>query len=231
MLRRFIAPMLLLLTLMLAPGPASAVPPLKVALFDVAPYVVKQQGREPSGRYVMLARELAHAAGLDIDLLILPFARIGPALADGQADLTIGFATESVDKAALRLGNVMAVESLVVTKLGRPVLSLAQLAGYRIGRARGACQHLAQVRPPRMELVDINGFDSGIRMLARGRLDGLCLTREVLQHYLQLTGVTRAELGTELVVSRRMVGVFVRRDLDAGIVARLRTALLRSPPP
>lgn len=227
MLKRHCAIWLLLLA-----GQAVALPPLKVALLDVAPYVISQPGRAASGPYVLLVQTLAREAGLEPLITLLPFARIPASLANGSADLTIGFATEAVERVALTLGPVSTVDSLVVIRISKPATSVAQLGGYRIGRARGGCQDLAdRMGPaPAPQLIDVNSYDSGIRMLALGRLDGLCLTSEVLVHYARKAGIERSQLGTEIIIGEREVAVFVRRDLDAGMVARLRSAVARLTP-
>ena len=67
-------------------------------------------------------------------------------------------------------------------------------------------------------------------MLEKGRLDGLCLTRDVLRDQLQQLGVDRSRLGPEVVVGHRVAELFARRTLDPAVVARLQAALAKRPP-
>lgn len=207
---------------------AAAKAPLKVALFDVAPYVITRPDEAPSGPYVQLAQDLVHQAGLQVSFRIMPFARIAGSLASGEADLTIGFSTEAVDKVAQDLGTVLVVDSLVVTSTKKPARTVAELSNHLIGRARGGCQDLAKLPRQRPELVDVIGFSNGMRMLALGRLDGLRLTREVLDHYARETGIARSELGPEIVLGKRRVDLFARRDLDPKVAEKIRATLSRA---
>ncbi|MDN3920336.1 substrate-binding periplasmic protein [Roseateles violae] len=204
-------------------------PSLRVALFDVAPYALSNAGRL-DGIYVRLARELLAEAGLDARIELVPFARIPLLIGQDGSDMTISFATEALEAAAERLGTVMYVESLVVTSRARPASQLADLSGALIGRARGGCQDLRARDDLGLRWLDIKGFDNALKMLALGRLDGLCLTRDVLKHYAAVAEVERDSLGTEIVIGRRPVLVFVRKGLDAGTVDRLRNVLASRKP-
>lgn len=217
----------LFLALVLQASMVSAEPVLRVALFDIAPYAMASPTGKPIGVYVTIVNELAAASGMQAEISLVPFARLANSLADSSADLTISFPTQALDKVGLRLGNVLTVESLVVTSANKPATRVEQLGQHVIGRARGGCQDLSELAAPRPQLVDVNGFASGVRMLAMGRLDGLCLTREVLDHYAAETGTPRSQLGPEIVVSRRAAVAFVRPQLDAGVRQRLAAAIAR----
>lgn len=205
-----------------------AVAPLQVGFFDVAPYVISAKGKSLSGPYVDWARALAKEAGMEPVFTLLPFARIPLSLDDRSIDMTLGFPTAELDRAGLRLGELITIESVVVTSATRPASTVAQLKGYRLGRARGGCQDLAVRIAAAPEqgpvLVDVTNFGSGLRMLALGRLDGLCLTRNVLDHYAKEAGIDRKQLGPEILIGRRAVVLYVRRSLDAQTLDRLRTA-------
>lgn len=208
----------------------SAAPPvLKVALFDVAPYAQLVKG-QPGGLYVDLARQLLGSAGLSAEIKILPFARLPVALQQGEADLTIAFGTEELERVAKPLLPVALVDSIVVAKAPRKLGSLDALKGLTLGRARRGCHDLAAHDELAIRWVDISGFDSALRMLALDRLDAVCLTREVMRYQLIVTGLDPATFSTGLVVGQRKVWMFVRPGLDGEVLARLRSTLGQRPP-
>lgn len=215
--------------LMLLWQAASAAATLRVVLFEVAPYAQSAQGRA-SGLYVDLAQRLLGSAGLTAEFQVLPFARLPIALAQGDADLTIAFTTEALDRVATPLLPVALVDSIVVARRADPLGGINALKGKTVGRARGGCRDLAAQQQLGLRWVDVSGFDSALRMLVLGRLDAVCLTREVLRHQLQATGLNPAALGSPLVVGQRKVWMYVRPGLDAATVERLRTALGRRTP-
>lgn len=67
-------------------------------------------------------------------------------------------------------------------------------------------------------------------MLELGRLDGLCLTRDVLNHSLQSSGIETSKLGPDIVVSQRTALLYARKSLDLQLVARLQAAVSRRTP-
>ncbi len=67
-------------------------------------------------------------------------------------------------------------------------------------------------------------------MLELGRLDGLCLTRDVLKHSLAQRGVERQRLGPEIVVSQRVASLFARSTLDPARLKRIQDARARRTP-
>lgn len=202
---------------------------LHVALFDVAPYAY-QSGGALRGMYVGWVQELLAGLNIRADIELLPFARIPLALEQQRADITISFSTEALDQAAVALGPVLRVDSLIVTSVVRPARQLADLKDAQIGRARGGCQDLAKRADLHLRWTEVNGFENGLRMLEMGRLDGLCLTRDVLQHSLRSIGIKRSQLGPEIVVSQRTAFLYARKSLDPQIVARLQAAVSRRTP-
>jgi ABC-type amino acid transport substrate-binding protein len=230
MARQFIAALLLVLqALASASASANAAPAtVKVALFDVAPYAHLAKG-QPTGLYVELARRLLGSAGLSSEIKILPFARLPVALQQGEADLTIAFGTDELDRVAKPLLPVALVDSIVVAKTPRKLGSLYALKGLTVGRARRGCHDLAAHDELAIRWVDVSGFDSALRMLALDWLDAVCLTREVLRYQLLVTGLDSASFSTGLVVGQRKVWIFVRPGLDADVLARLRSSLGQRP--
>ncbi|MFH7042272.1 hypothetical protein ABT392_08135 [Paucibacter sp. JuS9] len=160
----------------------------------------------------------------------MPFARVPLALERSEADLTISFSTEALEGAAQALGPVALVDSVLITSLARSTRELPQLKGALVGRARGGCQDLAQRAELALRWTDISNFDSALRMLALGRLDGLCLTRDVLHHYSALASIERSRLGAEILVGQRPALLYVRRGLAPEVIAKLRVALARRSP-
>lgn len=202
--------------------------PLRVVLFDISPYASQLDGK-PHGLYVDWLRGFLGPLGIEPEFQLRPFARIATTLAQNEADLTVSFPTEALSQAALPLGPVLRVDSIVVTRAGWPSNTVSGLDGALIGRARGGCLDLAQ--RPRLHLrwTEVSGFDKALRMLALGRLDAVCLTRDVLRHQLLQLDIERSQLGPEIVVGHRVAMLFARKTLDPAVLAQLQAALAQRP--
>lgn len=203
--------------------------PLRVMLFDIQPYASQIDGK-PQGLYVDWLHGFLGPLGLQPEFQLRPFARIAPTLERREADLTISFATEALTQAALPLGPVLRVDSVVITRAGWPSSKLEGLEGAAIGRARGGCLDLAQQPRLNVRWTDINGFDKALRMLELGRLDGVCLTRDVLRRQLPPLGIAPAQLGPEILVGHRVALLFARKTLEPALLAQLRNTLAQRPP-
>ncbi len=202
---------------------------LKVALFDVEPYAHLVKGK-PQGHYVKLVRELLAAEGYEADIRVLPFARVALTLDHGEADLTLGFSTQALERAGEPLGVVALVDSVVVARASRNLRPVKDLRGLQVGRARGGCRDLADQPELGIHWTEVIGFDSALRMLDLGRLEAVCLTRQTLQHHREALGIAPGRLGTELVVGQRQVVLFARKGLQADAAAQLKRRLKgRSP--
>ena len=91
-----------------------------------------------------------------------------------------------------------------------------------VGRARGACMDLAEDGHLPERWFEVAAFDQGLRMLQLGRLDALCLTRAALDHAAAQAQLPRSAWGDELLIRRRHIELWVRRDLPEAL--RLRPA-------
>lgn len=204
-------------------------PALKVALFDVPPYAHQVRG-EARGHYVELVRRLLAEAGFSAQIQVLPFARLPVALAQREADLTMGFNTEALERITRPLLPVALVDAVVVARAARALPSLESLQGASVGRARGGCRELTTRSELQIRWTEVAHFDSALRMLDLGRLDAVCLTREVLRHELKTTGLDSRHFGSPLLLRPQTVWLLARKDLDAPVAAQLRTALGRRAP-
>ncbi len=201
--------------------------PLHAALFDIPPYASLDAQRQPTGVHVARVQALAQQAGLPLRISLWPFARVPVMLAAGQADLSLGFATPALQQSALSLGAVGWDELIVVAAPGLRLQDAAQLRRWMVGRARGACQDLANDGHLPERWFEVPAFDQGLRMLQLGRLDALCLTRSALEHAAAQARLPRSAWGDELVIRRRPIELWVRRGLPAEQQDRLQAAARR----
>jgi ABC-type amino acid transport substrate-binding protein len=212
----------------LGPGPGAA-PPLRAVLFDIAPYAQRRADGAIVGAHAERVNALARRLGRSVHIHVVPFARVPFVLEAGEADLTLGFATPALREHALSLGPVAEEDTLLIAARGRAVGPGTDLSGWLVGRARGGCTDLDEAARGRPRWFEVNHFPSGLRMLERGRLDGLCLTRTALNHAALETGLPATAWGGEWVVGRRSIELWVRRGLPPPWVDALRDALAAKP--
>lgn len=200
-------------------------PALRVALFDVLPYAGKSPEGQPRGIYVDFARAIAQRAGLPLKIELYPFARAGALVESGQADATLSFVTEPLERGAWQLGPVTTVDSVVVLRKGLSAAKSSDLAGLMIGRLKGGCLDLAKEPGVVDKLYDVNTFDSGVRMLMIGRLDGLCTTREAFVAAARGAAGKATDFGPSVLLSQRVVQFHLTQKSSPALRERLQTSL------
>lgn len=211
------------------PGARPAEPALRAVLFDIAPYASRRADGVVVGAHVERVNALAQRLGRPVQVRLLPFARVPLALRADEADLSLGFATPSLREHALSLGTVAEEDTLLIAARGRAVGPGSDLGGWLVGRARGGCADLVDPVRSQPRWFEVNHFANGLRMLERGRLDALCLTRTALVEAAREAGLPVTAWGGEWVVGRRPIELWVRRDLPDAWVKALRAAM--APPP
>lgn len=203
----------------------AAEPELRVALFDVLPYAGQAPEGSPRGIYVDLARAIALRARLPLKIDLYPFARVGALVESGQADATLSFTTEPLERGAWQVGVVATVDSVVVLRKGLSAATSGDLAGLMIGRLKGGCLDLAKTPAAVDRLYDVNTFDSGVRMLMIGRLDGLCTTREAFVAAARRAGGKATDFGLSVFLSQREVQFHLTKKASPALRERLQVSL------
>jgi|GEM_PF-3006379 len=194
---------------------------LRVALFDVAPYSYRNAQGQVQGIYVEQVMQLARLIHREPRIELTSFARRDWLIAQGQADLAIGFETDTLKHSALRLGPVAWVDSIILL---RPGLSTGDLQELKLGRIRGGCSDL-QARNPAQAFHEINHYQSGLHMLLNQRLDGLCGTRDALEYSARQEAIDLADLHQLPLTQGREVWVFVSHKASAELHSLLTWAV------
>lgn len=208
-------------------GVAAPAAKVRVALFDIEPYAYRHEG-QPRGLYVQWLGRLLEGLGLQAEFQVLPIARVAMVLAQAEADLTLAFSSEALERVAVSVGAAAQVDAIVVSRADHALQELDALRGAALGRARGACQDLAARAELGIRWTEVNQFGSALRMLNRGRLDGVCMTRGLLRHLQrQDSELAGARFAPPLLLSRRPVLLFARAGLDPLLIERLRSAMQR----
>lgn len=185
---------------------------LSFVFFDIEPYAKADADGTKRGRYVGFAEKIAKKLNANASVNLVPFARLPFAIAIAPADITFSFSTDALEKSGLPLTVLEQSTSVVLMGTGRQEKQLDALAGLQIGRLRGGCQDLAQRAIP-IQYFELNNASSGVRMLAAQRLDGICATRHVLEHYMAQEKLEWQQFGPAIEVSRRDVWVFVSKTM------------------
>ncbi|MBC9249615.1 hypothetical protein A9179_04940 [Pseudomonas alcaligenes] len=205
------------LLLGLACPPLFAAQELRAVLFDVVPFSYRNDAGQIVGLHVDKIKELAARAGYPAHIELTSFARIALLLEHGGADLTIGFETAPLMRAADRLGPIMYGSSILLSRqpLTGPLPGVLQ--GLRLGRLRGGCFELQRYRPQLQVLHELNNYSSGLNMLNSERLDAVCGTDAGLAYAVEQAGLNPADYHSLVLTRDRAFWVFLSRRASPAV--------------
>lgn len=219
------AALLLALTMLCIAGPARAEREvLRIAIFNVPPYGLTTPNGQPVGLYVDVLQRVAKLAGYTPTVHVEPFARVHSDLKNNIADVTISFPTPETTDTLIPLGPVFTTDVILVPRKPFAPHTRADIGNMRIGRLRGGCIDLAMDGSNR-SFAELNNFADGIRMLAAGRIDGVCTSPVVLAYYLRQEGLSAETFGKPLVLNRRDSLLYLRPGASPDMQRRLREGL------
>ena len=170
-----------------APAPDARLPHilesgvLRVAVSaDRPPLNLKSKSGEIVGFEVDLVRALATSMGLELELVVVPFAELLPSLTNGQADLAISGLTMTPERNArvafagpyFVSGMSVLSRSKEITDVENPdALDLPQRR-YAAVSASTSARFIRELLP-KATLVSVPDYDTGIQMVIDGQVDAL----------------------------------------------------------
>ncbi len=173
---------------------------LHAALLDARPYAWTDEKGQPQGLYPDIVAAVFREAGQEVRITVVPFARAAALVVHGGADLTLMFEVAQTEGKVQRAAVVFYTQQVVQLRPGLSLAPQSKLAGLTIGRMIGGCKEMGTGASERMNFHDLASQESGVRMLAMGRIDGFCTANEALEDVL-----ARTDLGPQFVRAQRRV--------------------------
>ncbi len=150
---------------------------------------VDDQGNN-AGIYYEITEKLAKATDMEVTIKLLPFQRMIGDLVRGKTDCAIFFTSTERQQTFTQIG--LAIKKPVIIAL-RPlnpdeskfiVENLAYFEGKTLGHVRGAQYSDALEKNTKIIKWPVNSYRNGLRMLAKGRIDGFVGGKETIdEHY------------------------------------------------
>ena len=195
---------------------------ISMHLLAAAPYGWLDAKGQPQGLYPDIAAALARVSGLGIRVEVVPFARAATQVANGAADATLMFSNAFTAGKAHEAWVVFYAAQVVQLRPGLTLVGRSGLAPLRMGRMNGGCKELSEDTRVAWNFQDLNTQESGVRMLAAGRLDGFCTTTEALADAMGSAGLqARFEKAQVLALASKPVWLMLSPKLSPDLAKRL----------
>ena len=191
-------------------------------LLAAPPYGWLDAQGQPQGLYPDIAVALAKISGLSIRVEIVPFARAATLVAKGSADATLMFSNAFTAGKATEALTVFYATQVVQLRPGLMVLGRSGLGPLRLGRMNGGCKELTEDQRMTWRFQDLNTQDSGLQMLAAGRLDGFCTTTEALADAMASSGLqARFDKSQVIALASKPVWLMLSPKVSPDVAKRL----------
>lgn len=150
---------------------------------EVWPWGYLDEHKQPGGLIIEFASRLGALAGIEMHYRVLPHQRVLADFRGHEGDYTLLFQNPEVDSFAERVGVAQVSDILLITpRDSRQELTVAALAGKRLGYIGGTYYGEAFSADQNVVKLPLSSLDQAIRMLELGRLDAL-ITSDVLLHH------------------------------------------------
>lgn len=205
-------------------GPVGVGKALRVAVIDVAPWALRDQHGRAGGVFIDLARQLAQASGVGLELLVVPYPRAIAMLAASDADIMFSVGGDALQRVALPVATLADDDIILIARAGERLQSLADLRGKTVGHVRGAEYDAAFSADPAIIKYATSNYEQDVRMLLLKRIDAAIGVRTGLQYAARLQGADRGSLQA-LLLRRTQISLYLaRRHADPRLAEQLRAA-------
>lgn len=150
---------------------------------------INDQGNS-AGIYYEITKKFAKATGMDVIIRLLPFQRMIGGLVRGKIDCAIFFTSAERQQIFTQVGLAFKKPVIIALRPLEPdeskfnVENLAYFEGKKLGHVRGAQYSDALEKNTKIIKWPVNSYRNGLRMLAKGRIDGFVGGKETIdEHY------------------------------------------------
>lgn len=193
---------------------------LKFIFFTIEPYAHISKN-EVTGIYPRIASKIAKEFKQALNVELVPFARLATSLLGEKNSVTFSFETESLKNKTKQLDVLMEVDS-VVARLDAAIEIKKSEKILSIGRMRGGCLDLKPESFFAFKFEELDNFESGFKMLTSKRIDGVCATQDVVNHYIKALKIDSKKMGRSHVISKRKVYIYVNPEMSESVQVDLK---------
>ncbi|MFD1626849.1 substrate-binding periplasmic protein [Azospirillum griseum] len=184
---------------------------LKVAVIDAPPFGMKGADGAPIGAAVDVAVALGKRVSMAVEPMLLPRVRIPPMMTEGQADLAGMVASPAADAIGHRLAPMQPLSTIILSRPGGAIGSLAGLEGKTIATLRGAAYDPRIADNPAIRKQEISSYNNGLNLLMAGRVDAVIGPEMGLYFEAAQMGLSRASFAPPLVVNSLEVWLYLSK--------------------
>jgi len=222
---RSLAAMLPLLLLSLPPPPAMAAS-LRIETINGPPWGFVGSDGQPTGMMYEIGSRIAQEAGFSYTNALVPYARTGFDIENGNADFILRFGSEQMARGAVAVATIVTMPVILIGPKGTHYKSLRELHGKTVGVVRSSSYVGNFDSDGAIKKYAVNDYVMMATMLSMRRLDGGVGASAGLYYGAYMAGVPRDQLGEPLVLGHNdFVLFFSKRTASPDTLKALKAAV------
>jgi ABC-type amino acid transport substrate-binding protein len=174
--------------------------PLKLVTIDGPPWGFVGPNGKPTGMMYEIGNRIAEEAGFTWTNQLVPYARIGPQIAQGQADFVLRFSSEEMVNSAIPVAVVVTMPVIAIGAKGVRLNGVEDLRGKVVGVVRKSRYTEQFDNDPQIRKYEVDNYLQVVRMLKMKRLDAGVGASAGLYYSAHMAGLKSGELGPPLVI-------------------------------
>lgn len=225
---RFFALALILLAVLITSS-ATMSQTLKIVTIQLSPFGFMTEDNKPTGMMYEISNLIAKEAGLSYENRIVPYVRTSYAVANGTADFVLRFTNKQLQKDAIQVVSVVAMQNIVVGLAGSEYRSLSDLHGKTVANLKGAIFDKQFTADVQILKYDVRDYGQGLKMLfAKREIDGVIGSNVGVYYSALKLGYSPNQLSKPLALSSKHFWLhFSKKNEDKIVIAALKDAIER----
>ena len=181
----------------------AADPVIKSPVMEIAPWGIITNG-DPGGIYYEIQDALARRAGFSPQLRIRPYVRVAKEIGQGDGDFTLMTDNPEIAVAANKVGLLIDLDVIVLSKADAHISSLQALNGKRVAILHGTDHHHMLDGKAQVTVNAVKSSNQQLQMLATDRVDAILGVRQAVYFDLKHMAASdkKPKIGEALVVGK-----------------------------
>lgn len=168
---------------------------------------------QPKGIHYDVINEIAERAQIEYVSKVKPYARVVHEMKNGTAAMSLLFYDRTLEQDVIYVAPVLQTNLAVLSSVDKPVRSLNDLVGQKVGVLRKA---LAIGKVPYLDQATpylLKDYLQGVEMVYRGRLDSMIGADLAIYHAMQKLKRRKSDFNPLLIIQPKEVLLVVSKGL------------------
>ena len=157
--------------------------PIRVGVFEVAPFGYRTKDGKVTGVIHKLLKGIEKESGLKFTFDLQPYRRVIMSLQSGKVDLVIAYPSKSYKNKFKSIAPTLGSTNYIVTKKNIVLNKMSDIRKYRTAIIRGAKYSVEFDSIRNLKVANVKNYKQSYEMLLKDRVDAIVISSGALTYY------------------------------------------------